>query len=257
MKIDYLIHAGSFGNNNKLTFSTWVTRHILSTINGTNNLISYLNVNKSIVYLSSGAVYQNFYSQKNFLKKYEKFYFLEKIIYGASKIIAEFLLLNNKSSKVAILRCFTFLGPFIPLDKNYAVGNFISSVINNKPIRINSNGLSYRSYMYMTDAIGWIFTILLKSNKSGIYNVGSDSLVSVNSLAYKIKKISRLNIKILRKKNCSFVTKLIYFLLFRNTYIPNISKTKKEFSLSLNVDLDDGLTKTYDWFKLNKNIIND
>lgn len=97
---------------------------------------------------------------------------------------------------IKIARCFAFVGPYLPLDTHFAIGNFINNVLKNEDIIIKSDGSTIRSYMYASDLIVWLWKILLNGEINQPYNVGSDEAISIKQLAEKISSISKAKVAV-------------------------------------------------------------
>ena len=85
--------------------------------------------------------------------------------------------------------------------------------------------------MHSDDLSNWLITILKNSNtKCPIYNVGSDKVINLKSLAEKIGIMTNKKISIKIKKSKKF-----------DYYIPSITKAYKELNLKISINLNDAL----------------
>jgi dTDP-glucose 4,6-dehydratase len=191
--------------------------------------------------VSSGAVYG---SQPHDLEKIsEDFNFLDaeqlpenKRDYAYAKRDSEKAIneLGNYGLDVSIARCFAFLGPWLPLDQHFAIGNFINDGLNFRPININAKHKVYRSYMFADDLVEWLMTIAEKSRTSSpVYNVGSDQSILIDELAQKISSIFGQNAPMYS-----------YESDYIDRYVPNIDKAKNELNLKNKYHLDDAIKLT-------------
>jgi UDP-glucuronate decarboxylase len=217
----------------------------LSTINSIKSLISYpenFRLKPNVVNLSSGAVYSDNTSEIILEKhiKVKKF----NNIYAKSKFDAEKLLIEFEARGILNLsspRLFAFYGPYLKLDEHFAIGNFLKSCLESKPIEVKGNPKTTRSYLYPTDLVIWIIKLLLKPNSKPL-NFGSDKRIFMEDLALLLSK--RFNNQ---KVNFSNPEAKI------TNYVPSIENTKKFLNVSQRVSLEDGIDRWVKWIQLTGN----
>lgn len=235
-KQDYIIHAATPVNTNQ---QDNVIYSII--LDGTKHIVKYAKRAsvKKILYISSGAIYGKQSSESCRIPESSTPH--PDSVYAIGKFEAERLLINN-AVDTTIARCFSFVGPYLPLDKYYPIGNFINDVINNHPLIIKGDGTPKRSYMYTADLMIWLWTILLNGRTNEIYNVGSEDPISVPDLAKTVieESGSALNYE---------THKLPSDNALPTSYIPSTQKAQKELGLKQNYSLSESIKRTIAWTK--------
>ncbi|MGH9594707.1 MAG: NAD-dependent epimerase/dehydratase family protein [Bryobacteraceae bacterium] len=138
-----------------------------------------------LLFTSSGAVYGRQPPQMTHVP--EDFRGSPDTPYGQAKLAAERLFANSNS---VIARLFAFSGPGLPLDKNFAVGNFVRDALTGGPIRIQGDGTPHRSYLYAADLAIWLWTLLVRGEPGRPYNVGSGRAVTIAELANIVAQVT-------------------------------------------------------------------
>lgn len=236
-KFDYIIHAAT------PAVTTLQSDEMYSIIvDGTKHVLEMCETKKikRLLYISSGAVYG--IQPPDLLNIPEDYPCKPVTVYGRGKLEAENLCLSGQTD-VVISRCFTFVGPYLPLDKHYVIGNFINNILNGEDINILGNGTPYRAYMYADDLVEWLFTILLKGKSADAYNVGSNKAISIAELAKLIGKYSsnkNIQVSIAKKNNDGIALE---------RYIPSVEKARKELGLKCKTSLENAIQKTISGIK--------
>lgn len=231
---DYVIHAAaSTDAANYLSQPEVEKKNIQAGTYNYCDLAKKFHQHSHIVYCSSGAVYGQ---QPPDLDKISEDYdggplaemSPTKQDYAAAKRDAEeaIIHLGKQGLSVSIARCFAFVGPYLPRDKHFAIGNFIGDGLNNRPIQVKADHLVYRSYMYADDLVKWLMRICeLGDARCPVLNVGSDEVFEIRDIAKQIAekfKVSYSGADISRSNI--------------DRYIPSIERAKQFGSLSLSLD---------------------
>lgn len=159
--------------------------------------------------------------------------------YGTGKRLIEQFCALNSDIDIVIARCFSFVGPHLPLDARFAVGNFIRDALSGGPITIRGDGTAIRSYLYAADLIVWLLTMLVSAEGGIAYNVGSDQGVTIAELARRISvHAGNTEVRILKAAQHGAPVE---------RYIPSIDRARDLLGLQVFTDLDTAIHKTLAW----------
>jgi nucleoside-diphosphate-sugar epimerase len=215
-------------------------------VNGTRHVLDFATQSgtERMLFVSSGAVYGPQPPEVTNTTEEMVFGFAPNVpenAYAEGKRAAEFLcsvFARNCNIKIPIARCFAFVGPHLPLDAHFAIGNFINDRTHHRAIRVEGDGTPLRSYLYASDMAAWLWTILLKGDSGRAYNVGSDEAISIRDLAIKIAIPAGLEVSIGSPNNLS---------KSRNQYVPSIHRTVEELGCKVSVPLDQAISRTIEF----------
>ena len=169
-------------------------------------------------------------------------------VYGATKLSNEIIASSyskNFNMKTIGLRFFTVYGPYGRPDMAYY--SFLDDLKKNKKIKVFNKGNMLRDFTYVDDVVTGITSLInlnMKKNHD-VINIGKgkpDQLM-------KLIKLIEVNYQ---KKFKIEYTKNIPNGDIKKTF-SNVNKAKKLIKWRPKVNLDEGIKKFVNWYKLNNN----
>ena len=241
LDFDYVVNLAGYvdhSNRDRIIKSHYIGCKNLSTILLKTKIKKFIQVGSSIEY---GKIRSPQLENKN--NKQRTF-----SAYGEAKLKSTKFLLNLSEKfnfPVTIIRLYLVYGPY--QDINRVIPITILNSLKNKKFNC-SLGTQLRDFTYIDDVIIGIIKIL-KSNKSSgeIFNIGTGKPVQIKQVIKKICKIIGKGKPIFGKIN------------FRSDEIvklyPNINKIQKVINWKPKIKLNNGLSKTINYYKKNFKVI--
>ena len=163
--------------------------------------------------------------------------------YDEGKRVAEALCVDyhrQNNVDIRIVRIFNTYGPNMALDDGRVVSNFIIQALKNEPITIYGSGNQTRSFQYVSDLIEGMIGMMEQDEFIGPVNLGNPHEFSMLELAKKVIGIigssSKITFNELPKDDPT-------------RRRPDISLAKKKLNWEPLVTVEEGLSKTIDYFK--------
>jgi len=160
---------------------------------------------------------------------------------GHSKRVAEFLTAayaEKYGIQATNARCFSFIGPHLPLDLHYAAGNFIRDALAGGPIVVRGDGAPQRSYLYAADLVIWLLTIMGRGTPGRVYNVGSEEDVTIGELAGRVARLAPAPVEVTIAGSSPASP-------MRDRYVPSTARARRELGLETLISLDDAIARTF------------
>ena len=135
-----------------------------------------------------------------------------------------------------IVRAFAFVGPFLPTNAHFAIGNFVRDAVSGGPIRINGDGTPVRSYLYAADLAIWLWTILVKGKPFRPYNVGSSDGLTISEVAEVVRKAMGDTISVTRQQQPVVPSG-------SSRYVPSVERATSELGLIQRISLEESVRR--------------
>lgn len=166
--------------------------------------------------------------------------------YDESKRFAEaatYVFLKKYKLDARIIRIFNTYGPRMQKDDGRVVSNFINWSIADKDIKVDGDGSQTRSFCYVSDMVEGIYQAMFRDGTKGeIFNLGNPKEFTILELAKEVIKLTDSK------------SEIIFSGAFRQDdpmqRQPDISKAKRVLGWEPKISLEDGLTKTVEYYKL-------
>src|ERR1700733_5979412 len=243
---EYLIHAATEASGKQAAEKP--LEMLTTIIDGTERILDFATTHgtRKLLLTSSGAVYGK---QPANLTHIPEDYLggpdpLDHAsVYAEGKRISEqmcALQSTRGSIEIKIARCFAFVGPHLPLDAHFAIGNFIGDVLAGRPIKINGDGTARRSYLYASDLAIWLWTMLFQAPGLVPVNVGSADDLSILELAQAVVQSLNASTEIHVAKSSVPGAAIA-------RYVPAVDRAGKMLGLHLTVNLQEAIRRTAAW----------
>jgi nucleoside-diphosphate-sugar epimerase len=145
-----------------------------------------------------------------------------------------------------IARCFAFVGPHLPLDQHFAIGNFIADALAGRKIAVRGDGTPMRSYLYGADLAIWLWTMLLRdslpASNPHVFNVGSGEAISIRDLAQVVVEELGPSLKV-------EVAKAPIAGESRLQYVPDVRSAENNLGLRQTIGLREAIRRTATWHR--------
>src|ERR1700733_6861302 len=254
-EFSFVIHAAAETGDARSGQTGNAALNTISTIfDGTRNILEFAASHRTqkLLMISSGAVYGD---QPAEISHLAESYLggpdpcLIGSAYGEAKRAAETLCASYATSSglaCKIARCFAFVGPHLPLEGAYAIGNFIQNALESQVIRIYGDGTPLRSYLYATDLAVWLWTVLIRAPSLQPINIGSGQPITIRDLAAEVRAVLNPGLKI----ETLGLPKLGAPPL---QYVPAVRRARESLGLIETVQLREAIARTAEWYGWQRN----
>ena len=143
--------------------------------------------------------------------------------------------------RTKVARLFNTYGPNLQVNDGRAIVNFIVQALRNEPISINGTGQQYRNFCYASDTVDALIGLMSTADDFATpVDVGNPETVTIRELATRIVSLTN---------SASSVTFTGTNVVEPTQPVPNLSLINSVTGWEPQVNLDQGIVKTIDYFR--------
>ncbi len=164
-------------------------------------------------------------------------------VYGEGKRLSEVTCLTygrHYGLQIKIVRCFSLIGPYLPLDAGGMAGRFIQEGLHGGPILVNGYNSAWGSYLYAADMAVWLWTILVQGECGRAFNVGSEQAVTIADLARWIGRAFTPPVEVSFPSPAKTSDPEV-------SYLPSTQAARERLQLTQRIGLEDAIRRTVEW----------
>ena len=139
-------------------------------------------------------------------------------------------------------RVFALVGPRLPLDGQFAIGNFLGDAIAGRAVRVTGDGTPVRSWMHAADMAAWCWTLLVRGAAGTAYNVGTEGEHTLWDAAQRVAALPSPQVSAVREREPDPAAR-------PSRYVPSTRRGREDLGLDAWIPFDDALRRTWDWLR--------
>ena len=137
-----------------------------------------------------------------------------------------------------IARIFTLFGPRLPINGQFAIGQFLGDALEGRPVRVHGDGTPIRSYLYLADLAAWCWHLLDRGGNTRAFNVGASQPISIGDVASRVAGLAGVPVVVATPSVPGAPPPC---------YLPAVERAHHELGLEAWTGLDDGLARIWSW----------
>jgi dTDP-glucose 4,6-dehydratase len=246
--LDAVIHAAI--SVDAATIATNPIPTLETAVEGTRRVLELARASGAsrFLFLSSGAVYG---AAPAHLQRIPETYLGgpdqtdPRAVYAEGKRIGEMMCAcatRAHGLATVMARAFAFVGPHLPIDRHFAIGNFVRDALAGGPVVVQSDGRSVRSYLYAGDMAVWLWALLVRGDAGVAYNVGAERDVTIAEVAGLVASSATPACGVeVRGQTVSGA--------ISDRYLADVSRARDTLGLHETVTLEDAIARTLRWHR--------